>query len=225
MTYTKFVLWAVGIMGTLFALGVMEYVSSNCRARRERAEAEERRREKAEAAAAAKAERDAQKAARQAEAEERRRAKAEAAAAAKAERGRPRKNPEPDQAVPAAIQAAEAQLAEVKRQKADSDVMRLPHGNNAFAGHTVAFTGKLPGMTRAEAIAAVVANGGKAYETMPAGTTLLVVGDNKGRNSGKLDKADRWIGQVRKITPAQFNEMLKQPPTLTPDEFAAMIAA
>lgn len=79
-------------------------------------------------------------------------------------------------------------------------------GNNAFKNHVVAFTGKLPGMTRNEAIAAVKANGGKAFETMPVGTTLLVVGDNPG--CGKLDKADQWIGQVKKITPAQFNAML-----------------
>ena len=69
---------------------------------------------------------------------------------------------------------------------------------------------------------AVQDNGGRAFETMPAGTTLLVVGDNPGMN--KLDKADRWIAQVRKITPAQFNAMLKQPLTLTPDEFAAFVA-
>ena len=76
----------------------------------------------------------------------------------------------------------------------------------AFAGHVVSFTGTLTGMTRAEAIKAVEDNGGKAYTTMPAGTTLLVVGENPGM--GKMDKADRWIGQTRKITQAQFMRML-----------------
>ena len=75
-----------------------------------------------------------------------------------------------------------------------------------FAGHVVAFTGRLPGMKRAEAIALVERLGGRAYKDMPAGTTLLVVGDKPGM--GKLDKADEWLGQLRKITPAQFMEMV-----------------
>lgn len=76
-------------------------------------------------------------------------------------------------------------------------------GNNMFRNEVVSFTGTLPGMTRKEAIAAVEANGGKAYETMPVSTTLLVVGDNPG--NGKLDKADMW--RTRKITAKQFNTM------------------
>lgn len=96
-------------------------------------------------------------------------------------------------------------------------------GNNAFAGQVVAFTGKLPGMTRREAIQAVQDNGGRAYTKMPVGTTLLVVGDKPGMC--KMDKADEWIGQVRKITAAQFFAMLEQPLTLELDEFAAMFAA
>lgn len=96
------------------------------------------------------------------------------------------------------------------------------HGNEAFTGQVVSFTGTLPGMKRREAIAAVEANGGKAFADMPAGTTLLVVGDRPGMN--KLDKADQWIGQVRKITTAQFKAMLNQPLALTPDEFAARFA-
>ena len=56
---------------------------------------------------------------------------------------------------------------------------------------------------------------------MPASTTLLVVGDKPGMD--KLNKADRWIAQVRKITPAQFDFMLKMPLSLTPDEFAALV--
>lgn len=96
-------------------------------------------------------------------------------------------------------------------------------GNNAFAGQVVAFTGRLPGMTRREAIQAVQDNGGRAYTKMPAGTTLLVVGDKPGMC--KMDKADEWIGQVRKITAAQFFAMLEEPLTLELEEFAAMFAA
>ena len=152
---------------------------------------------------------------RQREADAARAARAEAKAAAKAER---------DAQKAAAVPPSDAQPAPIcERPENVPAAMPSIQGNNAFAGQAVAFTGTLPNMPRAAAIAAVVANGGKAYETMPAGTTLLVVGDNPGMN--KLDKADKWIGQVRKITPTQFEAMLKQPLTLTPDEFAAMIAA
>lgn len=80
-----------------------------------------------------------------------------------------------------------------------------PDAPKPFAGQVVAFTGRLAGMTRQEAIDRVIRAGGKAYKTMPAGTTLLVVGDNPGMC--KMDKADEWIGQVRKITQAQFLAM------------------
>lgn len=183
-----------------FLLPLVNAVVQNHREQRERREAEERRRIKAEAAA---------RAARQ----------AEAAVAPRRKRGRPRKNPEPAREASATVPPVPV----FKRPESVSDAAPIVHGNNAFAGQTVAFTGALPNMTRAEAIAAVTANGGRAYDTMPAGTTLLVVGDKPGMN--KLDKADRWIGQVRKITSAQFDAMLKLPLTLTPDEFAAMIAA
>ena len=78
-----------------------------------------------------------------------------------------------------------------------------------FKGHNVAFTGRLTvsGMTRAQAIERVQQAGGKAYKTMPACTTLLVVGDKPGMD--KLDKADEWISHVRKITERQFLEMLE----------------
>ena len=65
----------------------------------------------------------------------------------------------------------------------------------------------LQSMKRAEAIAAVQAAGGRAYADFPAGTTLLVVGTNPGEK--KQEKYDRWIGQVKKITEAQFITMLK----------------
>lgn len=131
---------------------------------------------------------------------------------------------------------APAEKATAKRPENDSS----PKGQT-FAGETVAFTGKLPGMTRAEAIKAVQENGGRAFEDMSITTTILVVGERPGMT--KLDKADRWIGQVRKITAAQFLKMLEQstqepkaaddlsallaslPPTYSPDEFAAKYAA
>lgn len=82
--------------------------------------------------------------------------------------------------------------------------------SKSFQGQRVAFTGKLSGMTRAEAVEKVRQAGGQGYEKgMPVGTTLLVVGSLKGDGcSRKLDKADEWIGQVRKITEARFLTML-----------------
>lgn len=96
-------------------------------------------------------------------------------------------------------------------------------GNNMFGGEIVAFTGTIPGMTRREAMQAVEANGGKAYSTMPAAATLLVVGEKPG--SEKLELAERRCGQVRKIDAAHFRFMLEQDLTVTPQEFAACFAA
>ena len=80
--------------------------------------------------------------------------------------------------------------------------------NNPLAGHVVSFTGKLQSMKRTDAIKAVQAVGGRAYADFPAGTDILVVGTNPGEK--KQEKFDRWIGQVKKITEAQFLEMLKK---------------
>lgn len=135
--------------------------------------------------------------------------------------GKSRKNPAPA-TLPQQPESVPAPVP-VEASKPETTRLAVFHGNNAFAGQTVAFTGKLKSMTRAEAIKAVQDNGGRAFETMPAGTTLLVVGQNPGMN--KMDKADEWIGQVRKITEAQFNAMLSQPLTCTPNEFAAAFAA
>ena len=90
---------------------------------------------------------------------------------------------------------------------------------NAFARHKVAFTGTLKSMPRRIAIEYVRAAGGKAFSTMPAGTTLLVVGENPGMD--KMDKADLWIGQVRKITERQFLDMLNLK-LATLDDLAAL---
>ena len=119
---------------------------------------------------------------------------------------------------------AKAPKAETKAKPAAPAV--LPgglRGNNMFGGEIVAFTGTIPGMTRREAMQAVEANGGKAYSTMPAAATLLVVGEKPG--SEKLELAERRCGQVRRIDAAHFKFMLEQDLTVSPDEFAACFAA
>ena len=129
---------------------------------------------------------------------------------------------------------AEKELALLKAQPAETQetpavvtpsgdmrIVRVIKGNNVFKNAVVAFTGTIPGMTRAEAISAVKANGGKAYETMPANTTLLVVGNNPGND--KLGKADKMAGQIKKITPSQFDIMLKSPLSLEIDELEGLI--
>lgn len=195
-----------------FLLPILNGIVQGRREARRQREAAERRRAKAEAAAQAKAEREANAAAKAAE--------KNAVAAPKRKRGRPRKTPAPAPEAPAPVPPAPEP---VQPERSETISSALPFkGNNMFARQTVAFTGTLDGMTRAEAIRAVEANGGKAFETMPASTTILVVGDKPGM--GKLDKADRWIGQVRKITQAQFETMLAAPLTLTIDEFAEAFA-
>ena len=186
--------------------------SSRAEAKRQR-EAAAAKAAREEAAAKIRAQREAEK--------------AEAAAQPKRKRGRPRKQPQETPAtqrpeiIPAPSPAAN--LAPVPEPAPQPVAPAQRRGNDAFAGQTVAFTGTLPGMTRREAIAAVQANGGRAFEDMPAGTTMLVVGENPGMR--KLDKADEWITTCRKITPAQFADMLNQPLFLEPDEAAAFIRA
>lgn len=104
------------------------------------------------------------------------------------------------QEAPAAAPALEAATAPAQRPET------IPAG--AFSGQVVSFTGKLQSMKRADAIKAVQAAGGRAYADFPAGTTILVVGTNPGQK--KQDKYDKWIGQVKKITEAQFLERLKK---------------
>lgn len=76
-----------------------------------------------------------------------------------------------------------------------------------FQGQIVAFTGRLTisGMTRAQAIEKVRQAGGQAYKNLYASSTLLVVGTKPGMT--KMDKADKWIGSVHKITERQFLDM------------------
>ena len=156
--------------------------------------------------------------------------KAAKAAMPKRKPGRPRKNPLPEQrpetispatpepakpVAPDPVQPDPVQPEPVQPEPAKPFTYC---GNNAFVGQTVAFTGTLPGMTRSAAIKAVQDNGGKAFESMPAATTILVVGDRPGMR--KLDKADDW--HVRKITAADFFAMIHQPLTVDPDDFAKL---
>ena len=139
----------------------------------------------------------------------------------KRKRGRPRKVPAPME--PAPPQQAESPAPAPVQQPAPrpAPAPRSFVGNNAFAGECVAFSGKLPDMTRAEAIQAVAANGGRAFEDMPACTTLLVLGEHPG--TYKREKA-RERG-VKIIDAQRFWTLMNQPLTLTPDEFAAAFAA
>ena len=133
--------------------------------------------------------------------------------------------PQAPKARPAKAKAEAAAPAQAAPQ-ANAAPALLPgglRGNNLFGGEIVAFTGTIPGMTRREAMQAVEANGGKAYSTMPAAATLLVVGEKPG--SEKLELAERRCGQVRKIDAAHFKFMLEQDLTVSPDEFAACFAA
>lgn len=148
----------------------------------------------------------------------RRRQDAQHAARPQAPKARPAKAKAEAKTKPAAaVQAA---------PQANAAPALLPgglRGNNMFGGEIVAFTGTIPGMTRREAMQAVEANGGRAYSTMPAAATLLVVGEKPG--SEKLELAERRCGQVRKIDAAHFKFMLEQDLTVTPNEFAACFAA
>ncbi len=232
----RYLLYLPGIIFALLAiLPAVHRANKAERARREQeaertAAAEQRRQdaERRQAIQAAKAaEREAARAAREAEQQRKQAARLEAARqrAEYAERElaakREMKALERAQIIPDT--EPDNEPTEPDNKPTAPDARPKFKGNNAFAGQVVAFTGRLPGMTRREAIQAVQDNGGRAYTKMPAGTTLLVVGDKPGMC--KMDKADEWIGQVRKITAAQFFAMLEEPLTLELEEFAAMFAA
>ena len=110
----------------------------------------------------------------------------------------------PEQPAQNLAPAAAVTLAQFAAEHAET-----ASGNAAkpFQGETVSFTGTLSSMTRAQAIERVKQAGGKAYKDMPAGTTLLVVGNNPGEKKQAL--YDKWIGQCHKITEAQFLKMLE----------------
>lgn len=114
------------------------------------------------------------------------------------------------EAQPDAQSAQQAAAVTLEAFAAQHAIQTPRKASGAFAGQVVAFTGRLYGLPRSEAIKAVQARGGRAFAGMPAGTTLLVVGTLKGDgNTRKLEKADEWIGQVRKITEKQFLQMLE----------------
>ena len=136
-------------------------------------------------------------------------------AAPKRKPGRPRKTPAqssaPSVAPPAPVPVPAEELPQPPAYLNPAVNPAHPqtgraNGNGAFVGQVVSFTGRLPHMTREQAIQAVQLNGGKAFKSMPRYTTILVVGDRPGIT--KLDHAEEWIDHVRKITPAQFNAML-----------------
>lgn len=112
----------------------------------------------------------------------------------------------PSQTITPEAPAARLSASSAPQQAAAAPEKPAPALSQTFRGHRVAFTGKLPNMTRQQAIEKVIERGGRAYTGMPAGTTLLVVGDKPGMR--KIDQADEWIGQVRKITARQFFDML-----------------
>lgn len=196
----------------------------NVRERARIAAKERREAERREAIRIAQEEREATKAAEE----------AAKAAMPKRKPGRPRKNPVPEQrpeTISPTTPVAQETTPESKPVAPEPAPVapvtcKRPAvyvGNNIFAGEIVAFTGTLPGMTRSEAIEAVKKNGGEAFDNMPVGTTILVVGERPGKQ--KLDNAEKWIGSCRKITAVEFDIMLKAPLTLEPDQFAEYIHA
>lgn len=87
-----------------------------------------------------------------------------------------------------------------RRQAISLDQFAAAHAAPArrgiFAGETIAFTGTIPNITRAEAIKQTRAAGGQAFPAINTRCTLLVVGENPGMC--QLDRADKW--NTRKIT-------------------------
>ncbi len=80
---------------------------------------------------------------------------------------------------------------------------RLP-SSNRLEGMTFVITGTLEGMTRDEAKALIIANGGKASGSVSKKTSYLLAGENPG---SKLTKAEE-LG-VRVISLDELNEMIK----------------
>lgn len=225
-----FIASQVIILALCVLIPICQAIGRSAKEARAEREAEAQRAECERAAAERKAEADA----KQAETERRRAIRKQETEAKRAER----------------LEAAR-QLAEYKRQavEAEKELRSLKHsphpspaatpshqgegstapaprrpiirGNNAFRGERVAFTGTLKDRTRREAIQAVADNGGRAFEDMPAGTTMLIVGGKPGKT--KLDKARQW--GVRILTETDFESFLNLPVTVTPDEFAAVYAA
>lgn len=168
MRATAFMSW----FGPLFILYVVLIVGYHV-GKAARIEAAERK---------ARQERERIAAERKEKAEARKREQA-AARAAKAEeaadqpprkRGRPRKNPPAEAAAPVPTEPEPDNSAKT----------------GAFAGEVVAFTGTCPKMERRHMISHVARLGGQGYDRINTRCTLLVVGENPGKN--QLDQARKW---------------------------------
>lgn len=189
-------------------------------AKRAAQETENRRRQEAEAQQAAKAAAQELKRAEK----EKREAARKAAAEAKHQETLRRREELHQQKMRqlAELQAAQAAAAPTQQPEATKETAPSeaaagapdpankqatnPAHDGTFAGQTVAFTGTLPNMSRADAVQAVRERGGKAFaKEMPAGTTMLIVGRLQGDGeTNKLRRADQYIGQIRKLTAEQF---------------------
>lgn len=207
-------------MGTLYFMIAVGVIIPVCKGIHYAVESRQRRKEEARKAQEAQRKQEARKAAAE------NAAKTIQPEAPKRKRGRPRKNPATAihaAPVPAPVATVKAEPTHAQApQRASAPPAKLSFvGNNAFAGECVAFSGAIAGMTRAEAIRAVEANGGQAFENMPACTTLLVMGEHPGYY--KRERANGW--GVKMISAEAFKIRIMQPLTLSPDEFAATFAA
>ncbi len=230
-----FIFLAVSLFGFIILI-TKAWIRNRLEAKAEAEAAAEKaakERAKKQEAARAAAEKAAQEAARKAAEAEAKAARKAAQETARAEKAAAREAREAAAARKTAEKLETARkLAEYReRQAAAAQALRLaeaapvpasapktsaapdPLPDNApkpFAGQIVSFTGRLKSMNRAEAAEMVKQAGGKAFtKAMPAGTTILVIGDTNGENTAKQDKAAEWIGQVRRITEAQFLAMFK----------------
>ncbi len=93
--------------------------------------------------------------------------------------------------------AAERALKSLKASSPAPDPSRAVSSGKAFSGQVVAFTGSIPGIKRAEAIAEVKRQGGRAYNgDMHPDVTMIIVG-NVRKETKKLQQAKAWgIKQV-----------------------------
>ena len=93
----------------------------------------------------------------------------------------------PTQSAPAPAAPAPAPAPDPAKAPAANAPRLFPQ---TFAGETVAFTGTVPTMTRAEAIRATKERGGSAYERINTHCTLLVVGERAGNQ--QRERARSW---------------------------------
>lgn len=72
-------------------------------------------------------------------------------------------------------------------------------------GQNIVITGRIPGMTRAQAENFIHRHGGHFQANISSHTTLLINGDTKGKSTVKLSQAQKLGIQV--ITPNQIAEL------------------